>query len=250
MTKRPPPTTRERSYRAARAGPLIAAAPFVHAKSGFPVPLLTAGEAGRLALIGSIVRFPKGAWLYHEGDEADCIYNVIEGEVKTFCALSSGRRRVTAFLFPGDLVGLAGNGRYVSGAQAVTPVTAYRLPLNALDSLLRSDPELEHRFLCKVCHELRVAQSHAITLGRRDAQGKLAMFLQELHASHSGDSKFASPISLTMTRSDVADYLALSLEAVSRSLRKLQHSGIIRFNDRHDVRIVDRARFQKLVATV
>jgi CRP-like cAMP-binding protein len=251
MVRRPPTTKYVRSYRPARAGPLIAAAPFMRCDSTLPAPLLNAEEAARLALIASIISFPKGAWLYHEGDEADFVYNVIEGEVKTFCAFSSGRRRVTAFVFPGDLMGLAGNGRYISTAQAITPVTAYRFPLRSLDDLLRSDSQLEHRFLCKVCHDLRAAQSHAITLGRRDARGKIAMFLRELEVNHVAESNVARPtIFLPMTRSDVADYLGLSLEAVSRSFRKLEDSGIIRFDDRRDVRIVDRARFEKLAVAL
>jgi len=234
-------------YLSSLPGPLIYAVPFAHTRDGFSLPLLDADETRRLAFIASIVHFPKGARLYEEGDEANCVYNMIKGEVKTFCALSSGRGRITAFLFPGDLVGLAGNGRYVSTAQAMTPVTAYRLPLNALTGLLRGDPGLEHRFLCKVCHELRAAQSHAVTLGRHDANGKLAMFLQELQAKHATQAMPAGPISLPMTRSDVADYLGLSLEAVSRSFRKLQLSGIIRLAGQHNVHIVDRVRFEDLV---
>jgi CRP-like cAMP-binding protein len=250
MITRTPTTNYGTSYRSARAGPLIAAVPFMRRDSILPAPLLNAEEAARLALIGSIISFPKAAWLYHEGDEADFIYNVIEGEAKTYCAFSSGRRRVTAFVFPGDLIGLAGDGRYVSTAQAMTPVTAYRFPLHALDDLLRGDSQLEHRFLCKICHELRAAQSHAIALGRHDACGKIAMFLRELEDNHVAESNVARPIFLPMTRSDVADYLGLSLEAVSRSFRKLEDSGIIRFVDRRDVRIVDRARFEKLAAAL
>lgn len=243
MKVHPSIVARESKYGPARLGPSISATPFAYPGNGSAPPLLDTAETERLARIASIVRFAKGTRIYAEGDKADAIYNLSEGEVKTFCALASGRRRVTAFLFPGDLVGLAVNGRYVSTAQAVRPVTAYRMPLTALDHLLRSDPALGHRFLCKLCHDLRSAQSHAVMLGRRDAEGKLAMFLQEFHADKSSASIF-----LPMTRSDVADYLGLSLEAVSRSFRKLQRGGIIRLGDRHIVEIVDQARFEKLVA--
>ncbi|MGO8919071.1 MAG: Crp/Fnr family transcriptional regulator [Stellaceae bacterium] len=248
MTKRPAVTKPKGSDRPGRARPVIAAVPFTKAGSGVAISLLDADQTARLVLIGSIVEFPKGARLYQEGDEADCIYNVIEGEVKTFCALSSGRRCVTAFLFPGDLAGLAGHGRYVSTAQAVTRVAAYSLPLKGLDKLLRHDPELQHHFLCKVCSELRASQSHAIALGRQDADGKLAMFLHELDAGHAERPILGSSISLPMTRSDVADYLGLSLEAVSRSFRKLRHTGMIGVDGPHRVQILDRARFERLVA--
>ena len=232
----------------ARSGPSMSAIPFMQPGDGSAVSLLDAAETERLAGIASIVCFAKGARIYEAGDKAESIYNVIKGEVKTFCALSSGRRRVTAFLGSGDLAGLAENGRYISTAQALTPVTAYRMPLNALDHLLRSDPVLEHHFLCKLCHDLRASQSHAIMLGRHDALGKLAMFLQQLAANNPTGPTLARGIFLSMTRSDVADYLGLSLEAVSRSFHKLEQLGIIRLDDRHIVQIVDQARFEKLVA--
>jgi CRP/FNR family transcriptional regulator, anaerobic regulatory protein len=247
MTKRPSVAKRKETRRSPRAEPVIAAIPFAQTGSGEAEPLLDADQTRRLALIGSIVEFPKGARLYQEGEEADCIYNVVQGEVKTFCAFSSGRRHVAAFLSAGDLAGLASYGRYVSTAQAVTRVIAYRLPLKALDELLCSDPELEKRFLCKICNELRVSQSHAIMLSRNDAHGRVAMFLHELDGAH---VEAAAPISLPMTRSDVADYVGLSLESVSRSFRKLQHDGIIGIDERHRVRILDRARFEQLATPV
>jgi CRP/FNR family transcriptional regulator, anaerobic regulatory protein len=240
----------ETNHGQARPKLSISAMPFAYCRNGAaPLPLDSA-QTERLARIGSVVRFAKGARIYEEGGKADSIYNVIKGEVKTFCALSSGRRRVTAFLFPGDLMGLAENGRYTSTAQAITELTTYRLPLAALDPVLRSDPALEHGFLCKLCNDLCAAQAHAITLGRRDAHGKLAMFLHELAANRPLASAVPTRVFLPMTRSDVADYLGLSLEAVTRSFRKLQRGGIIDVYDRHNVRIVDRPRFEKLVAAM
>jgi CRP/FNR family transcriptional regulator, anaerobic regulatory protein len=240
--------TRKRLDQPPVSGAPISGAPFADPGNGAPLPLLDAAETAPLARIASIVGFAKGARLYEEGEKADSLYNIIKGEAKTFCALSSGRRRVTAFLLPGDLAGFGEDGLYVCTAQALTPVTAYRLPLHALNDILRSDPALEHRLLCKLWHDLRAAQSHAIMLGRRDAQGKLAMFLQERRAHNPVASPLGSRIVLPMTRSDVADYLGLSLETVSRSFHKLQQDGIIGLDDRHGVRIVDRPRFEKLVA--
>jgi len=190
----------------ARPGPTVAAASFAHPGNGSPLPLLAA-ETACLAAIASIICLAKGARIYEEGDQAHSIYIVIKGEVKTFRALSSGRCRVTAFLSAGDVAGLGENGLYVSTAQALTPLITYRLPLNALDQMLRSDPALEHCFLCKLWHDLRAARAHAIMLGRHDAQGKLAMFLRERDAHKPVASPLASRIVLPMTRSDVADYL-------------------------------------------
>jgi CRP-like cAMP-binding protein len=227
-------------------GPFIKATPFLHAEPNRPVPLLGIGETTRLAQIGDACRFVKGAILYEEGQTATCVYNLADGNVKLFSPLSSGRHPILAFVGGGDLIGLAENGRYVSTAEAITAVRAYRLPLTELDKLLRRDSELEHSFLCKLCHELRAARLHAIMLGRHDAEGKLAMFIAALDAKTTTSMKSSMPIYLPMTRSDIAAYLGLSLEAVSRSFRKLQLSGIIKFNDRHNLEIVDRDRFERI----
>ena len=92
------------------------------------------------------------------------IYNIVVGVVETYNVLSTGGRRITAFFFPSDLLGLSENGGLVGTAQSVTAVTAYQIPLDGLTSLLRRDPELDFHFLCKLCHALREAQRHAIAL--------------------------------------------------------------------------------------
>lgn len=167
--------------------------------------------------------------------------------VKTSRRLPQGRRTITAFLFPHDLVGLAQEGRYVNTAVALTPLTVYRMPVVGLERLLRRNPELEYHFLCKVCHELREAQRHAIALGRKDAAGKLAMFFHMLEHRRPADLRDGQ-LRLAMSRSDIADYMALSLESVSRTFRALQRDKIIAVKDRRYVRILDRARFEALVA--
>ena len=158
-------------------GPSISAVPFRHSGTGLATPLLSEAERGRLALIATVVHFGTGDVLFMQGDELTSIYNISHGVARTYSSASDGRRTLLAFLFAEDLLGLAENGRYVVTAEAVTPVTAYRLPVAALERLLRQDPELEIHFLCKVCHELREAQRHAILLARKDAGGKVALFL-------------------------------------------------------------------------
>jgi len=231
----------------ATAAPLIMAVPFGRTDSARPIPLLSSAQCRRLAQIATTVHFAKRARLYEEGESAEYIYNLLAGEVKTFSLLSSGHYRIVAFLRAGDLVGLAENGTYTSAAQAITPVTANRLPLQSLERLLRSDPDLLYPFLCKLRDELRAAQLHAMLLGRRDADGKIAMFLRDR-----GTEFDAAPSStfVPMTRSDVAAYLGLSLEAVSRSLRHLQRRGVIRFTDRHRIEIIDHPRLEAIVSGI
>jgi CRP/FNR family transcriptional regulator len=193
------------------------------------------------------VHFPKGARLYEEGESAEYIYNLVQGEVKTLSILASSRYRVVAFHRAGDLVGLAENGAYTNTAQAITPVIANRLPVRSLARLLRSDPDLLYHFLCKLCHELRGAQFHTMMLGRHDAIGRIAMFLRERGLNNAAVRPSPST-RVPMTRSDIAAYLGLSLEAVSRSFRHLQRLGIIKLRDRHRVDITDHARLEVLAS--
>jgi CRP/FNR family transcriptional regulator len=149
------------------------------------------------------------------------------------------------------LFGLAEKGVYVRTAQAITPVTLYRIKYDALTDMLRRDPELEFQFLCKVTHELREAQRQTIVVGRKDAPGRLAMFIQELeeHTRRPNDGG-RSVIDMPMSRSDTASYLGLSLESVSRATRALERQGIVKFIDRHRLRILNHTKFDRLVSAL
>jgi CRP-like cAMP-binding protein len=192
---------------------------------------------------------PARAVIYREQSAASWIFINVKGVVKTFKDLRSGRRWVTAFLYPKDLFGLAKNGLYIRTAQAITAATLYRIESEALIDLLRRDAELQYQFLCKVTHELREAQRQAITVGRRDAPGRLAMFIQYLERSCC-DRHNVRDVELPMSRSDIASYLGLSLESVSRAASKLQRRGIVSFPTRHLARILDRAQFERLTSAV
>src|SRR5262245_5267509 len=110
--------------------------------------------------------------------------------------MPSGRRWVTAFLYPSDVFGLAENGMYVRTAQAVTQALLYRFDVNVLIETLKSDGDLQFKFLCKITHELRESQRQTIAIGRKDAIGKLAMFLRHLQR----EPETSRDIDLPMTR--------------------------------------------------
>jgi CRP-like cAMP-binding protein len=211
--------------------------------------VLTERQRSQLLEIATRIRVPARAVLYREQAAASWIFINVKGVVKTFKDLRSGRRWVTAFLYPKDLFGLAKNGLYIRTAQAITAATLYRIESEALIDLLRRDAELQYQFLCKVTHELREAQRQAITVGRRDAPGRLAMFIQYLERSCC-DRHNVRDVELPMSRSDIASYLGLSLESVSRAASKLQRRGIVSFPTRHLARILDRAQFERLTSAV
>jgi len=228
-----------------KAEPALRAAPFLEAGSIGAAPVLTERQRQQLLEIATRVRVPARSVVYREQTAATWIFINTEGVLKTFKDLRSGRRWVTAFLFPKDVFGLAKNGLYVRTAQAITPATLYRIESHALIALLRRDAELQFQFLSKVTHELREAQRQTIVVGRRDAVGRVAMFIQQLECTCC-DRHNARDIELPMSRSDIASYLGLSLESISRATAKLQRRGIVAFPNRHLARILDRAQFDRL----
>jgi CRP/FNR family transcriptional regulator len=152
-----------------------------------------------------------------------------------------------AFLFPGDVFGLAEAGHYVNSAQTVTDATLHRILRDALLETLRRDRELEVQFLCKVTNELRELQRQQIVVTRRDAPGRVAMFLRMLDQQRRRDGNV---IDIPMSRTDIAQYLSLSPEAVSRATASLEHDGIVSFPSLHAATVLNRSRFERLAAAV
>jgi CRP-like cAMP-binding protein len=231
-------------------GPSIAAVALWGASGGRRAQLLTEEERARLSVIASIVRFKKGEQIYREGDRADAVLNIVSGIVKSYRILPDKTERIAAFLFADDLFGLAEEGRYVNAARAVTAVTAYRIPVSALERRLRKDAVLEFHVICKLCQELRETQRHALLLGRKNALARLAMFFQLLEQHRTANGEAAEELYLPMSRSDVAAYLGMSLEAVSRSFRTLARRGVIAFRNKRSVKVTDRGQLESLAALV
>src|SRR5476649_1591070 len=94
--------------------------------------LLSDEERARLAVLASIVRFNKGEEIFGEGQRASAVFNIITGVLKAYKTATAGSEHITAFLFPDDLFGLSEEGRYINSTKAITPVTAYRLPVSSL----------------------------------------------------------------------------------------------------------------------
>jgi CRP/FNR family transcriptional regulator len=229
-------------------GPSISAIPFREASDGKVTQLLSERERDLIAQISVTVRFGRGDTIYRAGDPAACVYNISSGVARTYRTLPDGTRAVIGFFFADDLLGLAEEGDYVNSAQAVTAMSAYRLPVAALENLLRRDATLEWHILVKLCHELREAQLHSVILKQQGALSRLALFLQMLDRSRQARDGGSGEIYLPMTRSDIADYIGFSLAAVSRSFRTLADRRLISFRDRRHLLVADHARLASLIA--
>jgi CRP-like cAMP-binding protein len=208
--------------------------------------LLTKEERAHLSVIASLVRFKKRERLVRAGGRADAIYNIISGTVKSFVVGPDRRECINGFLYTGDMVGLSEEGIYVNSIEAITPVTAYRLPVERLQSRLRSDAALQFHVICKLCQELRQAQHHSFLLSRREAVAKIAMFLQLIEELQVDRGEPANEIYLPMNRTEMGQFAGLSLAAIGRTFRKLTSDGVIKFRDRQHVGITDRAAFNRL----
>jgi CRP/FNR family transcriptional regulator len=226
--------------------PMLLTAPLFDA--GLERRKLTPRERQKLANAATRLQLPAGYVIYEAGDPADSIFINGGGVVVSYKELASGQRRVAGFRFQADLLGLAEDGVYVNTTRAVTAVTLFRIPVGALTEILKYDAELQFQFLCKVVDDMRQMQRKFIIVGRRDAAGRVAMFL-DLLRHLSGEKPPPSRIDLPMTRSDIGGFLNLTLESVSRACRKLTADGIVAF-DRKGARIVNHRRFDDLVATV
>ena len=229
-------------------GPEIVAVPFLKSSRSEPVQLLSDAQRVQLMQHATVREFRARTMVYSAGAPATSVFVIGEGVVKSYRDLASGRRRIAAFLFPRDLFGLAEAGHYVNNVQTITPVRAYEIPVEALTDLFQREPGIELQFLCKVVHVLREAQHHAIIVGRRDAVGRVAMLLRLLQKQGLLHGRSNGVIALPMSRSDIANYLGLSLEAVSRASRRLERQGIVEFVGLHEARVMDRPRFEAIAA--
>ena len=236
MTRRPP-------------GLSLRAVSFLKTDGQPSAALLTDRQRRELTSIATRLDLPPRRIVYREQSTAEAVFISAEGALKSYRDLPNGKRRVMAFWFRDDIYGLAENGRYVNTVQAIMPTVCYRLPLSSLVAMLLQDAPLNFNFLMKVAHELREVQQRMILVGRRSARGRLATFLKMLKTSPL-DPVAPGTIPVPMSRTDIANYLGLSLESVSRATRELSDAGIVKFAGPHAVRVIDRRKLDRLAADV
>jgi CRP/FNR family transcriptional regulator, anaerobic regulatory protein len=181
-----------------------------------------------------------GDVILEEGAAADHAFTITSGMVKVFKLMPNGRRQITGFMFARDILGLAHQGAYVSSAEAVTDVTLCRFPRSKLESLLDQFPQMERRLLRMTATELAAAQDQMVLLGRKTASEKIASFLLMLADRSERLDGAADEVDLPMTRTDIADYLGLTTETVSRTITHLRKRGCIELLNPACVRILDR----------
>jgi CRP/FNR family transcriptional regulator len=202
-------------------------------------------ELERLEAITESKQFEVGNTLFEQGDEPKYIFNLTEGTVRLVKLLPNGRRQVIGFVFPGGMLGLAHHGAYTCSAEAIGHVRVCRFPRTKLLNLLDEFPNLKTRLLDIAADELSEAQEQMLLLGRKSPVEKLASFLWRLH-ENGQCAELVSKIDLPMGRSDIADYLGLTIETVSRTFSSMERKALIELPSSRKVRLKSRAALRNM----
>jgi CRP/FNR family transcriptional regulator len=165
--------------------------------------------------------------IFFDGDDARHVFEVLEGIVCAYRILPDGERHIVSFYYPGDVIGNCSLGTYSYSAQALTPVRVRRIPRTIIERSMAQRPELAQRFLRLAAIELAATRDHLLCLAAKSAEAKVAAFLLALSRRNKEVGGIPTEIKLPMTRLDIADYLGLTIETVSRTLSKFKRSGII-----------------------
>ena len=203
-------------------------------------------EVERLNAIVTRVRVGAEQAVFYEGDPAEFVFNVTGGTVRLSKMLPDGRRQITGFLHVGDFLGIAYSDTYAYTAEALTPVSLCRFPQQKLESLFEEFPGLEKRVLGVASNELRAAQDQMLLLGRKSAGEKLSTFLLRLSQQEQQRGGSNGVIDLPMNRTDIADYLGLTTETVSRIFSRMAKDGILELPTTHRVILQQPERLQAL----
>ena len=189
-----------------------------------------------------------GQSLFGEDETADHVYNLVEGTVRLFKLLPDGRRQITGFAIPGDFLGLSSRGQYAYSAEAVSGASVCRFKRKDIERLFEDFPAMEHRVLAIANDELAAAQDQMLLLGRKTPMEKVTSFLLTLTKRLERVGRKDRELVLAMTRADIADYLGLTVETVSRTFSKLKAARLIALPSPDHVELLDRRRLEALAA--
>ncbi|KKB08991.1 Crp/Fnr family transcriptional regulator [Devosia chinhatensis] len=193
------------------------------------------------------VRREPGEELIADAMPINAFSNVLRGVVKLTKVLEDGRQQVVGLQFAPDLLGRPFAAESRVTAEAASAVDLCVIPRPALESLMKDSAPLEHRVMMQALRELDEARDWMVTLGRKNAAEKVASFLFMI-ASHIDptDETVASKFDLPLSRADIADFLGLTIETVSRQISKLKADGVIEIVNYRHITVPDLARLRVL----
>ncbi len=211
------------------------------------LPCLGLTELATLGGMGITVTFDSGQTIVIEGDPILHCFRIIAGTVRLYKAIADGRRQVLDFLGQGQCFGLTGFARHSYSAEALSPVTLIRYSRQTIEAAIETNPGLAQALFRLACTELDQAQRQMLLLGRKSADEKIASFLLGLRERTGGDiPKTRNTVHLPMSRQDMADYLGLTIETVSRTMSRFKRLGLIGLIGRQHVALCQIERLREL----
>lgn len=192
----------------------------------------------------------KAEHVFRAGEAFNAIYAVRSGAIKTLSHTSDGEEQVTGFYLPGEIIGLDGiaNQVYTNTAIALETSAVCEIPFNRLEELSVKLPNLQRRFLQIMSREIASDQQLIVLLGKKTAEERIAALLLSISKRNQGRGLSPSEFYLPMSRSDIGNYLGLTIETVSRVFSRLHKSGVIDLDKKHVV-IKNRAALQQATSS-
>ena len=180
--------------------------------------------------------------IFLQQDNANNLYNITKGNVKIYRLLSDGRIQIIGFLYPGDFFGSYKKEKYNYSAEAIGEVRTCVFNQESLDNYLEENLNLAKELLHMTSHELTLAQDRMGVLGKMNANERVAKFILNISKQRERIGWQNNPVSLPMTRQDIADYLGLTLETVSREITRFKTSNLIKLMTAKQIFIVDKEK--------
>ena len=208
---------------------------------------LDRAELGELDHLGRRVHFLPRETAFVQEELTTSFFNLLEGVMRLYKLLPDGRRQIVGFALPGDFLGLAISPHHTVSADAIGPVTVCRFPRASFALFIEDKPHLLRRMNELMVRELSQAQDHMVLLGRRSAEEKVASFVLAWRDRLARLGAATTTLPLPMGRQDIADFLGLTIETVSRTFTKLERDGLIEITP-GGVRLTDSERVAALAA--
>lgn len=199
-------------------------------------------------LVEHVGPFQEGEHVFREGDSFNAIAAVRAGTVKTYVTDADGREQVLGFFLPGEVIGLnaISHSRYPCSAVALESVLLCRFSFPTMSALALKMPGLQQYLFRLLSEDIGKA---ALLAGNYNADERMAAFLIGLSRRYAARGFSADRFMLTMTRTDIANYLRLAAESVSRVFRRFQDEDLVRV-ERREIALLDRKRLEDLARSV
>ncbi|HVY84665.1 MAG TPA: helix-turn-helix domain-containing protein [Caulobacterales bacterium] len=196
-----------------------------------------------LSLSGARMHYERNAEIFGEGEPAQYVYRVLSGTVRAIRITSDGRRQILAFHLPGEIFGLELGANHSFSVEAVTDCELVLVRRSIVDRAAAENPAAAHAVVKLLASELSDARAHALVLGRKGASERVAAFLLQL-----AERGASNELNLSMSRADIADYLGLTIETVSRAFTAMERDHAIDLPSSRRVVVRNRAALAELEA--